>query len=288
MDVKSASVTRDAALVMRLLDDGSAPEATKALKELVGDGEPVTATALAKAAVEASVPAVRRPQPPAREAAAAQRLEFELRIEVTTSASASARVGTGDDGTQVEVSASTERRVRVELRAKVQPPASDPLLVDLDGDGVYRTTGATNGTTFDVDADGTAEQTSWAGPGDAFLAWDRDGDGRIGDGGELFGDQHGAVDGIAELARHDENGDGLIDASDAIWDRLVLWADANGDGDSTGELVSLADAGFTAIDVRRRAFSGTTTGGDALDGAITMYRSDGSTVGAADAWLASA
>lgn len=288
MDVKNASVTRDAALVMRLLDDGSAPEATKALKKLVGEGEPVTATALAKAAVESSVPAVRPPQPPAREAASAQRLEFELRIEVTTSSSASAKVTTGEGGTQVEVSASAERRVRVELRAKVQPPASDPLIVDLDGDGIYRTTGVAGGVRFDVDADGAAEQTSWIGRGDAFLVWDRNGNGRIDDGRELFGDQHGAADGIAELARHDANGDGVIDASDPVWQHLALWADVNGDGDSTGELVSLADAGFTSIDLRRRDFSGVTTGGDALDGAITMYRSDGSPVGAADAWLASA
>lgn len=289
MDVKSASVTRDAALVMRLLDDGSAPQATRALKELVEEGEPVTATALAKAAVESSVPAVRPPQPPARESAAAQRVEFELRVEISESASASARIESGEAGTRVEVSASAERHVRIELRARrVEQQKSDPLIVDVDGDGVYRTTGAAGGAAFDVDGDGSAEQTSWVGPGDAFLAWDRDGNGRIDDGGELFGDQHGAADGISELTRYDENADGVIDASDAVWDRLVLWSDANRDGDSAGELVSLAGAGFRAIDLGRRAYEGSTTGGDTLDGAITMYRTDGSSVGAADAWLARA
>ena len=87
---------------------------------------------------------------------------------------------------------------------------------------------------------------------DALLALDRNGNGRIDDGRELFGDQHGAANGFAELARFDDNGDGRIDAADAVFDQLrLLRFDAQG----RQQLQTLGEAGVSAIDLRARDVS---------------------------------
>jgi Ca2+-binding RTX toxin-like protein len=137
-------------------------------------------------------------------------------------------------------------------------PRRDPLLLDLDGDGI-ETLGVGAVTFFDHDANGFAELTGWVGTDDGMLVMDRDGDGHITSGRELFGDQSvlqsGAVatSGMQALAEWDltangGNGDGNIDASDAAWSRLRVWRDADGDGfTDEGELIALSDAGIDAL-----------------------------------------
>ena len=87
---------------------------------------------------------------------------------------------------------------------------SDPIILDLDGDGFELTT-YQQGARFDILGNGSTQQTAFVQGGDAFLALDRNGDGVINDGTELFGDQSGAVHGFAELSKLDSNGDGVID-----------------------------------------------------------------------------
>jgi len=100
----------------------------------------------------------------------------------------------------------------------------DPLLLNLAGNGPEL---SSTKYAFDLDADGTTERVAMATGASAFLALDRNGDGRINDGRELFGALGG--DGFAELARHDDDGNGFIDAGDAVYARLLAFArDASG------------------------------------------------------------
>ncbi|MCU7837462.1 MAG: hypothetical protein KZQ83_19750 [gamma proteobacterium symbiont of Taylorina sp.] len=121
---------------------------------------------------------------------------------------------------------------------------SDPLALDLNGDGL-QTTGVKNGVMFDINGDGKQEKTSFITGGDAFLAYDRNGNGVIDGAKELFGDSNGYQHGFAELAAYDDNQDGKIDQSDAIYEQLQLFSmDKNGQ-----HLSSLHESNIASINV---------------------------------------
>lgn len=131
-----------------------------------------------------------------------------------------------------------------------------PLVLDLAGDGIALTSAA-GGVSFDLNASGAASRTAWVrGADDALLALDRDGNGRIDSGAELFGDASGGSDGFAALAAldradHGGNGNGLVESGDLLYDQLLLWRDANRDGVSqAAELSSLPAAGVSALGIR--------------------------------------
>ncbi len=116
----------------------------------------------------------------------------------------------------------------------------DPLIIDLGGDGVEL---SDDTFSFDLDADGESDQISRPKGNSGFLALDKNGDGIINDGTELFGTQNG--DGFKDLARYDSNGDGKIDKDDPIYDKLRIWKPgANGD---QGEIIGLGEVGIGAI-----------------------------------------
>ncbi len=131
-------------------------------------------------------------------------------------------------------------------------PVSDPIVLDLNGDGASLVSPA-DGVSFDLDGDGTAEQTGWVGPDDGLLAVDLDGSGAIEDGSEVFSENFGGGDhanSLDALASLDENGDGVIDSEDSAYDDILVWQDANSDGISqAGELKSLAEHGIESIDL---------------------------------------
>lgn len=129
-----------------------------------------------------------------------------------------------------------------------QPPR-DPLAIDLGALGIDFTT-LENGVNFDLDKNGFAEKTAWIGIEDGFPCLDRNGNSKIDDGGELFGDQvelsNGtiSVSGFEAHADLDENGDGVINHNDTIWNDLRVWVDANHNGISdSGELKTLNELG---------------------------------------------
>ncbi len=130
-----------------------------------------------------------------------------------------------------------------------------PVVLDLDGDGV-ETTSLTAGAYFDHASDGFAEQTAWVGKDDGLLVRDRNGNGTIDNGNELFGSEtilnngQRAANGFVALQELDQNADGKIDAADADFATLRVWKDGNGNGRTdAGELLSLADAGVQSIGV---------------------------------------
>lgn len=95
---------------------------------------------------------------------------------------------------------------------------------------------------FDLDGDGTKEKISYATGESGFLALDKNGDGKINDGNELFGTKSG--DGFRDLAAYDEDGNGWIDENDSVFKDLKVWT-INDDGSE--KLVSLKDADVGAI-----------------------------------------
>ncbi|MDD3529580.1 MAG: hypothetical protein PHS77_06855, partial [Gallionellaceae bacterium] len=161
---------------------------------------------------------------------------------------------------------------------------ASPIVLDLDGDGVIRTVGLSSGVNFDHAADGFAERTGWVAPGDGLLVWDRNANGTIDTGAELFGDftvlPNGtlAPNGFAALAALDANGDGVIDATDPAFAELKLWRDISQDGVSQGgELVSLADAGIVSLNLAHSLKNQRLANGNTLAREGTFTRADGST-----------
>lgn len=143
--------------------------------------------------------------------------------------------------------------------AEVINPGS-PIILDI-GDDTYRLTSVTNGVRFDLRNDGQACQMAWTrlGVENAFLALDRNGNGRIENGAELFGNftplrsGQPAGNGFEALGEMDDNGDGLLSASDGAWSSLLLWVDRNHDGASTAdELQPIAGSVVTALELDAR------------------------------------
>ena len=139
-----------------------------------------------------------------------------------------------------------------------------PIVVGL-SDTPVQLTNAAEGVWFDLFASKHPERIAWTTPGNGagWLALDRDGNGSIDDGTELFGNvtpqpSSTKANGFLALAVYDQpseggNGDGIIDDRDAVFAALRIWVDRNHDGVSQpGELPSLIDAGVVSIDLAYR------------------------------------
>lgn len=114
----------------------------------------------------------------------------------------------------------------------------DPLVINLDTDATEL---SDQTFYFDLDSDGEEEEISML-KGSGYLALDKNGDGVINDGSELFGTGNG--DGFADLARYDEDGNGWIDENDSIWSKLKIWCK---DEKGNDVLYKLSDKGVGAI-----------------------------------------
>ena len=160
----------------------------------------------------------------------------------------------------------------------------DPLALDLDGDGIETVPLEESTAYFDFDGDTNATKTGWIAADDGWLVWDRNRNGAIDTGRELFGvdtvkrDGSLASNGFDALADEDLNGDGLIDASDSVFSNLRIWRDLNQDGVSqAGELSTLEDNGIVSIAAQPASYYVWSDNGNRITATGNYTRTDGST-----------
>ncbi len=155
-------------------------------------------------------------------------------------------------------------------------PVDDPLVLDLDGDGIETVSKLQSGVYYDLDGDYFAERTGWLSGDDGFVVLDRNGNGRIDDISEMFGGP--GRSGLAQLAEFDTNSDGLVTAADARFGELRVWRDLDGDGvTDAGELFTLDALGIVSLGVAGAALDIETPQGNRLLARGEFTRADGTT-----------
>ncbi|WP_309475921.1 MULTISPECIES: S8 family serine peptidase [Pseudomonas] len=170
-----------------------------------------------------------------------------------------------------------------DARARLTLP-TDPLLLDLNGDGVRLTDYLSAPVFFDADNDGgSLEETGWVNPEDGIVVLDANANGKIDNISETLSEYFGGkagtngeagqkrfANGFAALASLDSNADGVFDVRDSSWSSVKVWVDGNHDGKSwndingngsldageASELKSFSDLGITRINLDNQAQSG--------------------------------
>jgi hypothetical protein len=181
---------------------------------------------------------------------------------------------------------------RIKKKTQSATTIPSPIILDLDGDGVIATVGLSSGVFFDHAGDGFAERTGWVAPGDGLLVWDRNANGLIGSGRELFGSETllpnglNAVNGFEALKAFDANGDGFIDADDPVYAQLRVWVDADTNARTgEGELLTLQEAGVKSINVNYTNSNFVDAQGNAHRQVGSYTTTDGETRTATDVWV---
>lgn len=165
-----------------------------------------------------------------------------------TTFSASGKVTTTDGreidfSLQLSMSRSYHTESDVSLRLGDAARKTDPLVLNFSGTAAQL---SDQRFAFDLNADGQTEQINFVAPGSGFLVFDRNGDGKINDGRELFGPT--TNDGFQELGALDSDRNGWIDENDAAFNQLQIWTRTS---DGKDQLQSLAAAGVGAISLSR-------------------------------------
>jgi len=141
----------------------------------------------------------------------------------------------------LKMSRSFRQETDFKVAASEARPTKDPLVLNFHGATPQLTS---QRFSFDLDADGANENINFVAGGSGFLVFDRNGDGKINNGRELFGALSG--NGFAELAALDSDNNGWIDEGDAAYAELGLWT-KNATG--ADQLTPLSQAGVGALSV---------------------------------------
>ncbi|WP_457642393.1 calcium-binding protein [Persephonella sp.] len=156
----------------------------------------------------------------------------------------------------------------------------DPLVVDLDGDGIETISPANSNIMFDFDGDGFRERTGWVSPDDGILVIDKNNDGQINDVNEVFGNLN--MDGFTELSQYDSNNDGVIDNQDQQFNNIKVWQDLDSNGVvDEGELKNLSEVGIKQINLSNTA-TNENLNGNQITHRGTFVKADGTTGEVAD------
>ncbi|MBR3024515.1 MAG: hypothetical protein IKH71_08705, partial [Oscillospiraceae bacterium] len=177
---------------------------------------------------------------------------------------------------------------------KALPPrVLDPLVIDLEEKGIELISKDENDVHFDLDVNGFMENVTWINGTDGFLAIDRNKNGKIDDGTELFGDRvvlsdgRTAASGFEVLLDMDVNGDGIIDARDPVFSDLLIWKDKEKQGiTEEGELTTLSENNIKAISLQfKDAQSEKTEGGAFITESSTVIFNDDSETDIVEYWF---
>ncbi len=139
----------------------------------------------------------------------------------------------------VQLNMSREFISEKHINIRAGDAVKDPLMLNFSGTAADI---SQRNFIFDIDSNGQAEQISFAGPQSGFLAYDKNGDGLINNGTELFGPATG--DGFDELVAYDSDGNDWIDENDPIYDQLRIWMKSE---DGQDQLFALGEKGVGAI-----------------------------------------
>lgn len=179
--------------------------------------------------------------------------------------------------------------------ALTKQPPRDPLVIDFSDNDSASNEGLVdtdNGVYFDLDNNGFAEKTAWIDNGKGFLAYDRNGNGIIDNGSELFGDSvimsngQKSAHGFEALADLDSNNDGIIDENDTEFHKLLVWQDTlrNGKTD-TGELKTLKELGIKSISLTTENKNHKTESGTIITDSAEVRFTDNRTTEIAEHWF---
>jgi len=172
---------------------------------------------------------------------------------------------------------------------------TSPIVLDLNKNGITSTK-LDNTVYFDHDNNGFKEATAWIEKDDGLLALDKNGNGKIDNGSELFGNHtvsntaYGytdpkATNGYEALKTYDINNDNVIDEKDEIFSKLKIWKDENLNGiTDEGELSSLADNNIKNIDLSYKEVT-IDENSNAVKQSSKVTLKDGSTLDANDVWF---
>ena len=196
-----------------------------------------------------------------------EKVSESIELEATLQAQVSdGKGGTITQSVNVKIQVSQEMIHTEEARIQIGKP-KDPLVIDLTGSG-FSLTGIENGTVFDLNGDGHAEKSATVSGGTGLLWMDRNGNGKLDNGNELFGDSNGASDGFDALALLDSDHNGSVDALDARFkDIRIQLAD--------GRNLTLDQAKVAALSVAHLSAKAA-LGQNSLDALGVFTKTDGS------------